>query len=1657
MRKINFWLITVLFLVLGITTGQSQTATTPSGDGSEGSPFQISSLENLYWLMQTSTVWNAGYYFEQTANIDASASAVWNDGAGATPIGSTSYAFNGIYDGKGHTISGLSMTKSSSYAGLFGYTNGAKIKNLGLTEAVINGSYYTAAIAGYINYTTLSNCYATGSVSGKYVGGFTGYSKYSKIENCYFNGIVTGSNKYNGGILGYSYRDTINSSYAIGSIIGTSYTGGLVGYSTSSEDSACYFSGSVECSGSYTGGLIGFAYTTKKINNCYANGDISGTSYTGGLIGFGGSNTGVKNVYFVGSVSGSSYVGGLIGCTSENYSTTVTKGYVYANVSGSSGVGLVIGNNTETTVEDIYYCSDIIGDVTGSGSITATGLSLENMKKQLSYSAFDFSGNWAITEATTFPCLQAVYNLPVITAMESSTIKINESYTSTLECIGMDNTSITFSLEDAPEGMTLSGSTLSWTPDATGSYTATIVATDGNGGKISRIVTFNVITFSGSGTEKDPYGITTIDELYQVRDFSDKCFVLMNDLDFYGSAYSAENSDEGWSPITFAGSFNGKGHTISNLFINSASTSYAGLFGTVTGGIIDSLGVVNCTISAKSYIGCLAGYCKECEISDCYATGEVTGNASYSGYTSGLIGLVESSTATDVYAVVTVANRANYTAGLFAYVKNSSVSNAFTIADLSGEDDFIGGITGGAYNSSISSVYAQGNINTSNSYVGGLAGQLFNGSKITNAYSAMILSVGESSALIGGLVGYVTSTTDTINCAYTTGVINGTYDAGSIAGVNNGALINTYFNSKTATVSWGASTDNNNQNVKGLTTSEMKSISNFTGFSDTAWTITAGTSFPALHYVYDYPIIFPVDDDATSANSAYNVSVTSIPMDYDLDTVVISDPEDGMLLADGKFSWTPVYGNIYTITVLAEDTEGASVSTSWNLEVNSFVGDGSEADPYQISTIGELNLVRNYADSNFILMNELDFSGSEFDAENSNEGWEPITSFTGSFNGKGHIIKNLYINRPEDEDGSMGLFGEVSDTAVIDSLSLTNCFISGYKNVGGIAGKISSSSINNSSVSGNVYCEYRYAGGFAGQISNSTVTACYSTANVNCVGRYVGGIAGYTNSCIINSASASGDIYGTGSDAYYCGGLLGYSTTDSVRNSYATGSIYTIVKNVGGLIGLSNSNTFITNCYAIGNCTGSSRVGGLIGRNTSGTIEKAYSLGKTKAASDFGGFIGYNESEGIITEGFYNMETSEMNVGIGSDENSQIVTGLTDVQSKQSDYYTNFNFETVWAIQTNTTYPVLQGVNNAPFTFADTIAAWYRLNPAELLSNDYDYENLQEGLVAHVDSVFGGSFVNGIVYFNDTISNDDTVKVFYRAGEIIASTGDTLLGNEAMAIVFLANTENVSDTLTTDEDSVISFSLSRYEALHTNNWEAITEASNGTVAFANDSLVYTPATDFNGTDNFEITFTNSVYTDTVEVFLVINAVNDAPVISSTASTTAYVGSEYTYTVSASDVDSEVLTYSLSNSPEGMTITANEISWTPSTGTTTSGEVTLTVSDDLLTATEIFTITVTDTSSSPEPDASIDAFSSASEGISAYPNPANGNSVLTLNTNNTKGGLVSIYNITGKMVMQQVVAAGSASTEIDIEDLNSGLYMLRFTASNGQISMLKLVK
>jgi len=192
-------------------------------------------------------------------------------------------------------------------------------------------------------------------------------------------------------------------------------------------------------------------------------------------------------------------------------------------------------------------------------------------------------------------------------------------------------------------------------------------------------------------------------------------------------------------------------------------------------------------------------------------------------------------------------------------------------------------------------------------------------------------------------------------------------------------------------------------------------------------------------------------------------------------------------------------------------------------------------------------------------MNDIDLGGYA--------NWNPIGNannlyFSGTFDGNWFVIKNLKITA---SSSYRGLFGVLSN-ATIKQLGITGCDISGYQNVGGLAGVCTgNNAINYCYVTGKVTGQ-NYVGGLVGQSSLGGIHNCYTNCEVS------------------------------GLDAV--GGLVG-SNSATIYNSYTTGSV-SGQSQVGGFVGLNNAYTTLTVNYTTCSVTATgtnAEIGGLIGKD----------------------------------------------------------------------------------------------------------------------------------------------------------------------------------------------------------------------------------------------------------------------------------------------------------------------------------------------------------------------------------------------------------------------------------------------------------------------------
>jgi WD40 repeat protein len=319
-------------------------------------------------------------------------------------------------------------------------------------------------------------------------------------------------------------------------------------------------------------------------------------------------------------------------------------------------------------------------------------------------------------------------------------------------------------------------------------------------------------------------------------------------------------------------------------------------------------------------------------------------------------------------------------------------------------------------------------------------------------------------------------------------------------------------------------------------------------------------------------------------------------------------------------------------------------------------------DVIEIRTVGELQAMRDNLSANYVLVNDIDASATR--NWNGGAGFIPIGRFTGSFDGWGYKIYNLYINRPA--TNYVGLFGVVESGGVVENVGLENENVIGKSYVGGLVGA-SVVTVSNCYSTGTVSGGGSYVGGLVGW-NDRTVSNCYSTGTVSGGGSYVGGLVGinyegwvktcYSTGTVSGSYSrnTAGGVWlprwvktcystGTVSGSYSVGGLVGGNDHEGyVINSYSTGSV-SGGDEMGGLVGYNDG--YVINSYSTGSVSGGNEVGGLVGYVFGGSVSGCYSTGAVSGSGEkVGGLVGINgyyaDVSGCYSTGFV---SGDYNVG----------------------------------------------------------------------------------------------------------------------------------------------------------------------------------------------------------------------------------------------------------------------------------------------------------------------------------------------------------------------------------------------------------------------------
>ncbi|NQY79999.1 MAG: S8 family serine peptidase [Candidatus Caenarcaniphilales bacterium] len=563
--------------------------------------------------------------------------------------------------------------------------------------------------------------------------------------------------------------------------------------------------------------------------------------------------------------------------------------------------------------------------------------------------------------------------------------------------------------------------------------------------------------------------------------------------------------------------------------------------------------------------------------------------------------------------------------GLFGATFNATIHDVtLTDFNIKGKNN-TAAVVGSAFDSDIYNINIKNlTLAGQNRNTGSLAG-LARESTFNKIYAEAKV---EGNKFTGGLIGSADEVT--VNQSYAYGIFLGDKELGGIIGRSkNSKVISSYTNSITVGSNKVGGLIGVIEDINEITKSYAASTVNgaraggLVGFYLPKATIATFNSY------------FDKDVSGIVASPVGGVSYESEEMylsenftDWDFETIwFIDDGNDYP-----RFNDEPVK----TLALVEQNDEDSGLGIDT---------DGIKRKVINISDCRDLQAMKNNLKGNYVLKRNIDCAESAL--WNDGQGFEPIgveQPFTGRLDGKGHYIKDLFMNRPN--INRVGLFSLTSGARITD-LRFINVDIIGSNDVGVVAGELGNSTVSKVNVvSGDLTAGAFRAGAIAGNARSSRIFNSFTDLDIT-ADREAGGIIGKCLSCsVIESAS-----YGNILTDTYSGGLIGFATSPVIKNSYSVAELEA-ERFIGGLIAYNENTANISNCYASNSITAT-----------------------TGALRDAGGLIGTGNTEDLVSikSSFWNSNTSGRSTSFGGGE------AKTTEELRNRSTFKGWDFKNIWS------------------------------------------------------------------------------------------------------------------------------------------------------------------------------------------------------------------------------------------------------------------------------------------------------------------------------------------------------------------------------------------
>lgn len=753
------------------------------------------------------------------------------------------------------------------------------------------------------------------------------------------------------------------------------------------------------------------------------------------------------------------------------------------------------------------------------------------------------------------------------------------------------------------------------------------------------------------------------------NDLSGK-YVLANDISLSGEWTPLGTEDE-----PFTGTLDGAGHTIKGLSITSGADN-VGFFGFTEGATVKNVRFTGAKVLGNKQVGILAGQAISSNIETVFTAGYLTGY----DHVGGIVGDARGDANSDQMTYIT---NCMSTAGAFG-----TTYQAGTIA---------GWTNAGVFTNNI-------------------------------AYGAATAPSGGAGAITGmldndGIASYVSNVSAV---AFLTGANNRTHAINAWkngSGCVYGDVTDNLASDKTIYTVGGAvvtadqlADDANNEGVQGTVVSDADLMKAETyqniGFDGSVWNLTTGT-YPVLQ-----GMTLPIDGDAIRVNELPDKCVLAQQFETGAlsalgRTVTITSSNPSVVQVEGTVLKFLTTGNS-TVTL---STTGDSFCKGATVTLDITVSNIN----YAITTPSDLVNMKYDLSGDFTLENDIDMSGVD---------WTPVGEFTGTFDGKGHYIKNLSYN--DSQKGEVAVFSTTRN-AEIKNLGVMNANLVGNANVAGIVGRA-----------------------YGGVVENCAVVQSYIEGS-----DHVASIVGDVN---INDEAVGAIVRNCVSDSrvnsrsYQAGGITGTIVAGTVENCLFSGTV-DCPGNATGMVALIDADTYPS--IIQNNMIAASHIYGKVSRVVA-TAGRAATLANNHVL--------YTTYCGTAASNAGKMENEYDAAGING-------ANVDDSQAKSKSFYENtlgWDFDNTWKFIEGTEgkmYPVLKWMN-APLP-----SCIYDMpqNKSILYSTGYEFITLDGihgswGQTLDISIVSGGDIAS--LYEGNLYAGDD-FGAFVGRGDVVLEVNPT--------------------------------------------------------------------------------------------------------------------------------------------------------------------------------------------------------------------------------------------------------------------------------------------